>query len=284
MAAVERFPGALRRRRLAARLSQERLAELSGISARAIRDMERGRVCRPRPESVRLLGAALGLTGSDLVDFRRLADDAYWADRGPGAAPARSPAVAQLPAAVAGFTGRRDDLDRLDRLLAGPHEAGSGRVVLVTGPPGVGKTALAVQWAHRAAGAFPDGQLHVDLRGYDPDQPVTAAEALAGFLRALGVTGDAVAYDLAERAATYRTLLAERRLLVVLDNALSTEQVAPLLPGTGSCPVLVTSRGSLPGLVARHGAYRLKLGLLPEPDAVDLLRVLIGDQVAAEPA
>ncbi len=277
------FATTLRRRRLVARLSQERLAELSGLSARAIRDIERGRVARPRPESVRLIGLALGLAGAELAEFRRLAEEDYWADREPGPVP--RPAVAQLPAAVAGFTGRKDDLDQLDRLLVDPRDpAGGGRIVLVSGAPGVGKTALAVQWAHQAAGWFPDGQLYVDLRGYDPDQPVAAADALAGFLRALGLAGDAIPYDLAERAAAYRTALSGRRLLVVLDNALASDQVRPLLPGSGSCPVLVTSRDSLPGLVARHGAHRLELDLLPEADAVDLVRVLVGDRAEAEPA
>ena len=261
------FATTLRRRRLVARLSQERLAELSGLSARAIRDIERGRVARPRPESVRLIGLALGLAGAELAEFRRLAEEDYWTDREPGPVP--RPAVAQLPAAVAGFTGRKDDLDQLDRLLVDPRDpAGGGRIVLVSGAPGVGKTALAVQWAHQAAGWFPAGQLYVDLRGYDPDQPVAAADALAGFLRALGLAGDAIPYDLAERAAAYRTALSGRRLLVVLDNALASDQVRPLLPGSGSCPVLVTSRDSLPGLVARHGAHRLELDLLPEADAV----------------
>ena len=138
------FATTLRRRRLVARLSQERLAELSGLSARAIRDIERGRVARPRPESVRLIGLALGLAGAELAEFRRLAEEDYWTDREPGLVP--RPAVAQLPAAVSGFTGRKDDLDQLDRLLLDPRDpAGGGRIVLVSGTAGVGKTALAVQ-------------------------------------------------------------------------------------------------------------------------------------------
>ena len=242
------FATTLRRRRLVARLSQERLAELSGLSARAIRDIERGRVARPRPESVRLIGLALGLAGAELAEFRRLAEEDYWTDREPGLVP--RPAVAQLPAAVSGFTGRKDDLDQLDRLLLDPRDpAGGGRIVLVSGAPGVGKTALAVQWAHQAAGWFPDGQLYVDLRGYDPDQPVAAADALAGFLRALGLAGDAIPYDLAERAAAYRTALAGRRLLVVLDNALASRPGPPAAARVGLLP----GAGDQPGLAARAG-------------------------------
>ena len=154
----------------------------------------------------------------------------------------------------------------------------------VAGTAGVGKTALAVHWGHRVRDALPDGQLYVNLRGYDPGEPVTAAGALARFLRSLGVADRDIPADDDERAASYRSLLDGRRLLIVLDNAASVEQVRPLLPGTPSCVVLVTSRDSLPGLVARHGARRLDLDLLPAADAVRLLRELIGARVDAEPA
>ena len=153
----------------------------------------------------------------------------------------------------------------------------------VSGTAGVGKSALALRWAHRVRGEFPDGQLYVDLRGYDPDQPLSAADALAGFLRALGLAGAEIPLEVDERAASYRSLLDGRRILVVLDNASSVEQVRPLLPGTPSALVVVTSRDALAGLVARHGAQRLDLDLLPLEDAVALLGVLIGARVAAEP-
>ncbi|MEV6343797.1 BTAD domain-containing putative transcriptional regulator [Actinoplanes sp. NPDC051851] len=189
------------------------------------------------------------------------------------------PAVvpAQLPLAVAGFTGRDADLATLDRLAAEPG------AVVIAGTPGVGKTALAVQWAHRVAARFPDGQLYVNLRGYDPEQPVPAAEALAGFLRALGVAGRDVPLGLDERAARYRTALSGRRVLIVLDNAGGAEQIRPLLPGAPGCVAVVTSRDSLAGLVALDGARRLDLGLLPAADAVALLRRLIGARVTGEP-
>ena len=154
----------------------------------------------------------------------------------------------------------------------------------IAGTAGVGKTALAVQWAHEAAGRFPDGQLYVNLRGYDPGQPMPAADALAGFLRALGMPGQDIAHEQDERAAQFRTLVAGRRMLIVLDNASDVDQVRPLLPGTPGCATVVTSRDALAGLVARDGARRLDLDLLPLPDAVSLLRALIGDRVRADPA
>ena len=154
----------------------------------------------------------------------------------------------------------------------------------ISGTAGVGKTALAVHWAHQAAGRFPDGQLYVNLRGYDPAQPVTPADALAGFLRSLGVAGQDIPAEEADRAARYRSLLAGRRMLVVLDNARSAEQIRPLLPGDPACAVVVTSRDALTGLVARDGARRLDLDLLPLQDAVGLLRALIGARVDIDPA
>jgi tetratricopeptide (TPR) repeat protein/transcriptional regulator with XRE-family HTH domain len=310
------FPAVLRRRRIAARLTQEELAARAGLSTRSVSQLERGRVRHPRPESVRLLGNALGLAGSELDAFRALARAEYWAGRDHGAAdqdgagagdggghePAQPtfagwPVPRQLPADVAAFTGRAAELAELDALLDGtagrdragsdgyrPAEPGPAAVVIwaVSGTAGVGKTALAVHWAHRVAGRFPGGQLYVNLRGYDPDQPVAPADALTGFLTALGVAGQDIPVSLDERAARYRTETASRRLLIVLDNAASVDQVRPLLPGSASCAVVVTSRDSLPGLVAVHGARRLDLDLLPAGDALELLRRLIGARVAAD--
>jgi tetratricopeptide (TPR) repeat protein len=191
------------------------------------------------------------------------------------------PVPHQLPPDIPGFRGRRDELGRLDRLRA----AGSPvAIAALAGGGGVGKSALAAHWAHRIADEFPDGRLWVDLRGFDPDAPLPPGVALAGFLRALDVPGTDIPANLAERAALYRTLLAGRRVLVVLDNAADTEQVRPLLPSESSCLVVVTSRDSLAGLVARHGAHRIDLAALSEVDALDLLRALVGeDRVNAEP-
>jgi DNA-binding SARP family transcriptional activator len=191
----------------------------------------------------------------------------------------------ELPAAVPHFAGRASELAVLTELLGQAGEQAAGTVVItaIGGTAGVGKTALAVQWAHRAASRFPDGQLYVNLRGYDPGRPVTAADALAGFLRALGLAGQDIPAQPEERAGRYRSLLAGKRVLVVLDNAGEVEQVRPLLPGTPTCAALVTSRDSLAGLVARDGARRLDLDLLPLGDAVGLLRALIGERAAADP-
>ncbi|WP_427885601.1 BTAD domain-containing putative transcriptional regulator [Kribbella sp. GL6] len=177
---------------------------------------------------------------------------------------------AQLPHDVNGFTGREAELAELD---------GIARPVLISGTGGVGKTALAVHWAHRVRDRFPDGQLYVDLCGYGPDPPMTPEDVLAGFLRALGVDGTDIPTDREERAARFRSLLAGRRILVVLDNARTTEQVRPLLPGGPSAQVLVTSRDTLAGLVARDGAHRILLDRLSEPDSADLLRALAGDRI-----
>ncbi len=192
----------------------------------------------------------------------------------------------ELPPEAPGFTGRSAELQTLAGLLDRPGEQVPGTVVIsaIGGTAGVGKTALAVHWAHRVANRFPDGQLYVNLRGYDPGQPAGAADALAGLLRSLGVPGQDIPPEEDQRAARYRSLLAGKKMLIVLDNAGSAGQVRPLLPGTRTCAVLVTSRDALTGLVARDGAARLDLDVLPQPDAVALLRALIGPRVDAEPA
>jgi DNA-binding SARP family transcriptional activator len=215
---------------------------------------------------------------------------------------AAAPVPRELPADVPVFTGRTAELAELDRLLGlpvaaagpvqadeaqddGPARAPAAVISAVSGTAGVGKTALAIHWAHRAAagGRFPDGQLHVNLRGYDPAGPVTAADALARFLRALGVAGPDIPPAEDQRAARYRSLLAGKRILIVLDNASSVEQVRLLLPGTRGCAVLVTSRDALAGLVARDGAARLDLDLLPLDEAVALLSELIGERARTDP-
>ena len=189
----------------------------------------------------------------------------------------RTTRAVELPAEVVPFVGRESDLARLSRALP------EGGICLLTGTAGVGKTALALRWAHVAGARFPDGALYVDLRGYDPAPPLSAADALAGFLRSLGVPAVDVPGDVAERAARFRGLLHGRRLLIVLDNAADAEQVRPLLPASAGCAVLVTSRDAMPGLVARQGAIRVELLPMPLADAVALLRRLVGGRVDAEP-
>ncbi|MET9107451.1 ATP-binding protein [Streptomyces zhihengii] len=182
------------------------------------------------------------------------------------------PSPRQLPADVRGFVGRREALDILDGLVEGG--TGSQTVVISTiaGTAGVGKTSLATHWAHRVKDRFPDGQLHVNLRGYDAGPPVSADQALERFLRSLGVAPGAIPDDPEDKASLYRSLLAGRRMLIVLDNAAAVRQVRLLLPGSSSCVVLVTSRDRLSGLVARDGAHRLDLDVLAEDEAVQLLR------------
>ncbi|MFF4922430.1 ATP-binding protein [Kitasatospora sp. NPDC001261] len=176
----------------------------------------------------------------------------------------------QLPGEAPGFVGRATELERLEALEATAPGAGT-RLVVVAGTAGAGKTSLAVRFAHRVRHRFPDGQLFVNLRGYDPGPPVAPEAALERFLHALGIAPNAVPRRQEERTELYRSLLAERRVLVVLDNASTVEQVRPLLPGNAGCLVVATSRGRLSGLSARDGAHRLTLGLLTEPEAVDLL-------------
>jgi DNA-binding SARP family transcriptional activator len=177
-----------------------------------------------------------------------------------------SPVPAQLPMDVPGFTGRSAELRQLNGLLT-PAQPTGVVVSVVSGTAGVGKTALAVHWAHRVRSSFPDGQLCVDLRGFAPDGFGSAGpdEVIRGFLEALGVAPHRVPATLADRAALYRSMLTGRRMLVLLDNARDAQQVRPLLPGSPGCLVLVTSRHQLPGLVAAHGARPLVLDL-PSPD------------------
>jgi tetratricopeptide (TPR) repeat protein len=190
----------------------------------------------------------------------------------------------QLPAPPALFTGRDADLARLTRALSeGP--AGTMAVSAVGGAGGIGKTWLVLHWAYRHIERFPDGQLHVDLRGFSPDStPVPASAALRGFLCALGVEPAVIPVDEHAQAALFRSLAAGKRMLIVLDNAASTEQVTPLLPGSPTCAVLVTSRRRLSGLISAHGARYLALDVLADQDARALLAARIGNaRLAGEP-
>ena len=198
-----------------------------------------------------------------------------------------TPAVPQqLPADVTGFTGRRGPLATLDGWLAAAGRTSAVVVGAVSGTAGVGKTALAVHWAHRTAHLFPDGQLYVDLRGFDPGGQVMApTEAVRGFLDALGVPTDELPPTLDAQLGRYRSLLAGRRILIVLDNAADADQVRPLLPGSPTAFVLITSRNRLAGLVATAGAHPLVLDLLTDAEARELLaHRLSAERVAAEAA
>ncbi|MFF4189810.1 BTAD domain-containing putative transcriptional regulator [Nonomuraea sp. NPDC001831] len=233
----------------------------------------------------RRLADELGLDPG--ADLRRLHDVLLRSQAGAvPAAQSSGHVAAMLPPGVYGFAGRDAELARLDGLLAGAAEQPTALVVAaVTGAPGVGKTALAVHWAHRVRDRFPDGQLYLNLRGFDQSgQPMTPVEAVRVFLDALGVPAGRVPAGIEAQSGLYRSLLAGRRMLIVLDNARDAEQVRPLLPGAPGCLVLVTSRDQLSGLVAAEGAHPLRLDLLSVPEARELLaRRLGGDRVAAEP-
>jgi hypothetical protein len=231
----------------------------------------------------RLREAELICTSFTTVDGLELA--AFHALKEQAGADARA-VPRQLPAAVAHFAGRVGELATLSGLLRGRADTG-GTVVIsaVSGTAGVGKTALAVYWAHQVAARFPDGQLYVNLRGFDPTGAVMEpAEAVRRFLDALGVPPERIPADLDAQAALYRSQLAGRRMLVVLDNARDTAQVRRLLPGAPTCLVLVTSRNQLSGLVAADGAHPITLDLLTPGEARELLARRLGaDRVGAEP-
>lgn len=191
---------------------------------------------------------------------------------------------AQLPAKLPLFTGREAELARFMELLPG-DSASTVIITAIGGMAGVGKTALAVHWAHRIASHFPDGQLYVDLRGFHPTGVMmSSTEAMRSFLDALGVPARQIPVGLDAQAALYRSLLAHRRMLVVLDNARDTEHVRPLLPGTPGSLVVVTSRHQLYGLVAGEGAHSVSLDVLNHAEALRFLADRLGhDRIAAEP-
>ncbi|MGP3968091.1 ATP-binding protein [Streptomyces sp. 6N223] len=189
--------------------------------------------------------------------------------------PPAAPKPRQLPGDARGFVNRTEELDRLTAVLADADgDPLAVSVSVIAGTAGSGKTTLALRWAHQVQDRFPDGQLYVNLRGYDPGQPLQPHEVLHRFLTALGIPSPAVPADPEAAAALFRSCLADRRVLVVLDNAATAAQVRPLLPGSPGCLALVTSRNRLLGLSVRDGAHRLTLGTLPEPEAVALLRTV----------
>jgi DNA-binding SARP family transcriptional activator/tetratricopeptide (TPR) repeat protein len=194
---------------------------------------------------------------------------------GPVGRPRKAPPVpAQLPHGMSDFTGRQAEIDSLNALLPTEDGTTGGTVVItaIAGMAGVGKTALALHWGHQVRGRFPDGQLYVNLRGFDPGAPAMGpAEAIRGFLDSFSVPPERVPSTLDGQTALYRSLLADRRVLVLLDNARDADQVRPLLPGSPGCLVVVTSRHRLTSLVATDGAHPLALDLLSEDEARQLL-------------
>ena len=283
---IERYLGARERRidlDLAARQYAGLVAELRGLVAQhPLRESLRVRwmlaldAAGRRAEALSgyedyrvLLADELGIDpGVELRDLHlRLLGDPEPPVAGPAAEPATQVEIPhQLPADLPGFAGRRDLLDRLDGLL----ERGPG-VIAIHGPGGVGKSTLAVHWASRIAGCFPDGELFLNLRGYGPGEPMPPDEAAATLLAGLGVRGGQLPVGLEACTALLRTKLSSRRMLIVLDNARDAQQVRPLLPGSGSL-VVITSRNQLRGLAAREGAVRLPVECWSRHEAAWFLR------------
>ncbi|MEV6620711.1 helix-turn-helix domain-containing protein [Amycolatopsis sp. NPDC051114] len=250
---MDSFGARLRHLRRTAELTQEALAEKSGLSSQAIGALERGDRRYPHRDTLDRLADALGLAGDDRAEFAAAAAR-------PGS-PARTEAVPrELPGGIAVFTGRDTELDRLLGLLGEPRQ---GVVVAIAGMAGVGKTALALEAGHRLARRFPDGSLHLDLRGHaaDPPDPLDLLDRL---IRELGGEPP-TPLSLDAASARFRTLLAPKRVLLLLDNARDAAHVAPLLPGAGGSAAIVTSRVALTDLPQAH---QVLLDVLPEADAL----------------
>ncbi|MEV4008969.1 helix-turn-helix transcriptional regulator [Nonomuraea angiospora] len=267
-------------------LTQDELAHRAGLNARTIRRLEAGEPRRPRGTSISTLAEALGL---DAAEQARLITAALRLPARPARTGAGGPSRAmtvlcQLPCDTAHFVGRRKELCELDGTARGPATDAGPKVLAVLGGAGIGKTALAVHWAHRVADRFPDGQLYANLRGFEPGaEPAHPAEAIRGFLTALGVPSRRIPAGTDARGALFRSTVNGRRLLIVLDNARAAGQVRPLLPGAGGCLVIVTSRDQLTGLVAA-GAAPIVLDPLPASDALRLLARRLGPaRLAAAP-
>ena len=263
------FAGLLRELRVAAQLTQEELAEAAGLSSRTVSALERGVNRTTHKETARLLADALHLTGPARTQFEAVARGRDPGGAGAGAAAA---ATRTLPRDIASFTGRQQELQQLAEAAAG-----TGRVVgihAIGGMAGVGKTAFAVHAAHRLADRFPGGQIFLPLHGHTPgQQPVDPEDALASLLLTLGVPAGQIPAGVEARMALWRDRLAERQLLLILDDAASSEQVRPLLPGAGGSLVLVTSRRHLSAL---EDATAVSLDTLPPGEAADLLVRLAG--------
>jgi transcriptional regulator with XRE-family HTH domain len=283
------FGALLRSCRMAVGLTQEDLAGRSGLSVRAISNLERGLVARPRRSSVIRLAHGLRLPNRELQRLleARVSATAIAVPSPPRPRTRTPGAVArprQLPRPAPYLVGREKELAALDEVLARVGSAVTSEIVAITGPAGVGKSALALQWAQKVADQFPHGQLYIDLHGFSVGPPVSSAEALAQFLRALGVEASRIPSEAAEAACLFRSVLAKRRVLLVLDNAASADQVRPLLPSGSACLVVVTSRDRLTGLVGLDGAHSLALDVLDPAAATEMLARAIGPaRAAAEP-
>jgi transcriptional regulator with XRE-family HTH domain/tetratricopeptide (TPR) repeat protein len=267
------FAALLRRLRTEARLTQEDLAEASGVRPRSISDLERGVSVSPQRETIRRLADALKLSEVVRAQFEAVARGRVFAAATEAAATGGAAAATRtLPRDVASFTGRQQELEQMAEAAAG-----AGMVVgihAIGGMAGVGKTAFAVHAAHQLAGRFPAGQIFLPLHGHTPGQaPVDPADALASLLLTLGIPAGQIPAGVEARMALWRDRLGEKQLLLVLDDAASSEQVLPLLPGAGGSLVLVTSRRHLSAL---DDATTVSLDTLPPAEATALLVRLAG--------
>jgi len=265
------FAVALRRARHDAGLTLEQLAEASGVSVRALSDVERGRALGPQRRTVALIADALKLDGVRRDEFVALAR----AGRTRPAYMAAAAGLCELPGSIADFTGRAAELAWIFQLVDALDEAAdrSGAAV-ISGGAGLGKTTLVVRAAHRMRDRFPGGVYFVDALGMS-QRPVASHDILARLLRALGVRDHQIPDDAAERAGRYRQVLRENRALVIVDDAASEAQVRPLIPGGEDSQLLVTSRRLLAGL---EGVHRLHLDPMPAADASDLLRRILAER------
>jgi transcriptional regulator with XRE-family HTH domain len=243
------FGSLLRSLRTAAGMTQEELAEAARVSYRSISDLERGVSRSPRRDTARLLADALGLSGDERARFEAAAHGPLRANGNVVHRPLPAgiaAATRTLPRDIASFTGREAEIESILAAVTGAGAGGVADICAIDGMAGIGKTALAVHAAHRLADRFPDGQVFLQLHGYTPGhQPVDPADALASLLQGSGVPAQSIPDGLEPRAGLWRDRLAGTRTLLVLDNAASSGQVAPLLPGNGGCLVLVTSRRHL---------------------------------------
>jgi tetratricopeptide (TPR) repeat protein len=242
---------------------------------------------QPPLKAVARLAAILSAEGIDARQLVGLWERAFTPERVDRSETSQVTLPRELPAGIAHFTGRAAELDALTSVLDAADGGAAGTVVIsaIGGMGGVGKTTLALHWAHRVAGRFGDGQLYMNLRGFDPgDAPVAPAEAIRAFLDALGVPPGTIPRTPEGQAGLYRSLMTDRKMLVVLDNARDEEQVRPLLPASPGSLVLVTSRGQLAGLAAADSAHLFDLDVLARSDALELLASRIGRaRAAAEP-
>src|ERR1700691_1403853 len=261
------FAALLRKLRAQARLTQEELAEATGLSPRSVSDLERGIAATPPRETVRLLADGLPLLGSARAEFEAAARG-----RPVPAVLAVAAGMRTLPHDIASFTGRQRELAELVEAAAGA--GGVVGIHAIGGVGGVGKTAFAVHAAHRLADRFPGGQIFLPLHGHTPgQQPVDPSDALASLLLTAGVPPGQIPPGLEARMALWRARLAEKQLLLILDDAADSDQVRPLLPGAGGSLVLVTSRRHLSAL---DDATAVSLDTLPPGEAAALLARLAG--------